>query len=586
MTVSEWADRHRVLTSESSAEPGLFKTDRCPYQREIMDIVTDRSIENIVLMSSSQIGKTEIINNILGYYISQDPCPVLCLQPTLEMARTWSKDRLNPMLLSSDILKGKVRKPRSKDSENTLLHKKFDGGFIATVGANSASGLASRPIRVLLADEISRYPASAGHEGDPLGLARARTKTFANRKIIMASTPTIDGVCRIQKAWDSSDKRRYFVPCPECDHMQILKWENVKWPEGEPENANYVCSGCGFLMEEKHKQSMLRNGEWRAEEKKGNTAGFHINELYSPWSTWGAMAKNFLNAKSHPEILKTFVNTSLGEVFMDQGQEIETEGLMARREAYDNSCIPDDVLVITAGVDCQDDRLEMIAVGHGLESQSYVLDYQIFWGETSQHQVWLDLDNYLKRRYQRETLPSLPIACTAIDSGYQTNSVYNFCKPRRGRRIFAIKGQSQPGKPIAGRPSITGRQRVQLFPAGVDSAKETIFQWLQVDKPGPGYVHFPNNMDEEFFLQLTAEKRTIKFVKGKKTIVWVATRKRNEALDVFCYSLVAFNILQPNLELISSQKAPKPVEKPTNPSPIDALRPIRRPKKSFVNDWK
>ena len=488
LKVSEWADRHRVLSSESSAEPGNWRCSRANYQKEIMDVVLDRNIETITLMASSQIGKTEILNNILGYYISQDPCPVLVMQPTLEMARTWSKDRLNPMLKSSKVLKGKVKEPRAKDSENTVLHKKFDGGFIAVVGANSASGLASRPVRILLADEIDRFPVSAGAEGDPVSLALKRTTTFWNRKIVMASTPTIDGLSRIQTAWNHSDQRHYWVPCPECEEMQVLEWANVKWEENKPETARYLCTSCGSLLEEKDKIAMIRNGEWRAVEETIKTAGFHINELYSPWSTWATMATNFIEAKKHPEILKTYVNTSLGQCWTDEGEEIESEGLMIRRENYDEGCVPDGVLVITGGADIQDDRIELQVVGFGLESQSYVLDYQIFWGETAQNKVWEDLDDYLKRRYSRDTLPSLPIACVAIDSGYQTTQVYNYVKVRRGRRIFAVKGQSQPGKSIAGRPTVAGRQRIQLFPAGVDSAKEVIFQWLQVEAEGPTLV--------------------------------------------------------------------------------------------------
>lgn len=554
-----------------------------------MDSVTDREIESIVLMSSSQIGKTEIINNILGYYISTDPCPILVMQPTLEMARTWSKDRLNPMLRSSDSLKNKVKEPRSKDSENTVLHKKFDGGFIAIVGANSASGLASRPVRLLLADEIDRYPPTAGSEGDPISLALARTKTFWNRKIIMVSTPTIDGLSRIQTAWESSDKRYYYVPCPHCEEKQQLEWEHLHWEKDNPESAHYICVYCGCLIDEKEKLTMLSNGEWRAEKETDKTAGFRINELYSVWSSWPQMAADFLEAKKHPEILKTFVNTSLGDVWRDQGKEIESEGLMSRCEGYDESIIPDEVLVITGGVDVQEDRLELQVVGFGLESHSYVLEYAIFWGETSGIKVWNELDEYLKRRYDRETLSSLPIACVAIDSGYQTQNVYNFVKNKVGRRIFAIKGMSQAGKPIAGRPTKSGRQRIQLFPAGVDTAKEILFQKLGVEeKEMPGYCHFPNNLDQEYFLQLTAERRAIKYVKGRKTIQWVTTRKRNEALDTFIYSLVSLNILNPNIEKISQSQNKQPLKKIEKQSYQNNVirKPPKKPRDSFVNSWR
>tara|TARA_R110000824_G_scaffold317820_2_gene504990 strand:- start:1217 stop:2980 length:1764 start_codon:yes stop_codon:yes gene_type:complete len=586
--VSEWANENRYLTSSSSAEPGLWRTSRANYQKDIMDCIIDRNIETVVFMKSAQVGATELLLNILGYYISQDPCPIMILQPTIEMGRSFSKDRLAPMLSSSPALEDKVKEPRSRDSENTVLHKKFPGGHMTITGANSASGLASRPIRILLIDECDRYPASAGSEGDPIALATKRTTTFWNRKIIMASTPTIDGLSRIQTAFESSDKRKYFVPCVHCKEYITLEWANIHWDEEKPETAHYVCQECGSIMEEKHKIQMLRDGEWRAEKETGSIAGFHISELYSPWSTWESMAVGFNEARKHPEMLKTWVNTSLGETWKDQGEEIESDGLMARRENWDADCIPDGVLVITAGADVQADRLEISIVGWGLDSQSYVIEHLIFWGETSQHAVWHELDEYLSKRYERETLPSLPIACVAIDSGYQTQSVYNFVKVRQGKRIFAIKGQSQAGKPICGKSTQSGRQRIQLFPAGVDTCKETLFSWLQVEEPAPGYIHFSNTCDEEYFKQLTAEKRAIKYIRGRKQVVWVAKRERNETLDCFNYSLVALHILQPNLERISDKltiKDEDPLVKNQKTKSITLQRRKPQRKKSFIKDW-
>tara|TARA_R110000822_G_scaffold288203_1_gene409425 strand:+ start:533 stop:2335 length:1803 start_codon:yes stop_codon:yes gene_type:complete len=588
LLVSEWANENRYLTSSSSAEPGLWRTSRANYQKDIMDCIIDRNIETVVFMKSAQVGATELLLNILGYYISQDPCPIMILQPTIEMGRSFSKDRLAPMLSSSPALEDKVKEPRSRDSENTVLHKKFPGGHMTITGANSASGLASRPIRILLIDECDRYPASAGSEGDPIALATKRTTTFWNRKIIMASTPTIDGLSRIQTAFESSDKRKYFVPCVHCKEYITLEWANIHWDEEKPETAHYVCQECGSIMEEKHKIQMLRDGEWRAEKETGSIAGFHISELYSPWSTWESMAVGFNEARKHPEMLKTWVNTSLGETWKDQGEEIESDGLMARRENWDADCIPDGVLVITAGADVQADRLEISIVGWGLDSQSYVIEHLIFWGETSQHAVWHELDEYLSKRYERETLPSLPIACVAIDSGYQTQSVYNFVKVRQGKRIFAIKGQSQAGKPICGKSTQSGRQRIQLFPAGVDTCKETLFSWLQVEEPAPGYIHFSNTCDEEYFKQLTAEKRAIKYIRGRKQVVWVAKRERNETLDCFNYSLVALHILQPNLERISDKltiKDEDPLVKNQKTKSITLQRRKPQRKKSFIKDW-
>jgi phage terminase large subunit GpA-like protein len=539
LLVSEWSDDYRFLTSESSAEPGKWRTSRAPYQKEIMDCIIDRNIETVVFMKSAQVGATELLLNVLGYYISQDPCPVLVLQPTIEMGRSFSKDRLAPMLASSPALVDKVKEPRSRDSENTVLHKKFPGGHMTITGANSA----------------------------------------------------IDGLSRIQTAFETSDKRKFWVPCVHCNEFITLEWANVHWEENEPETAHYVCQECGSIMEEKHKIQMLRNGEWRAEKETTTIAGFHISELYSPWSTWASMAVGFNQARKHPELLKTWVNTALGEVWRDSGTEIEAEGLLKRRENWDAECVPNEVLVITAGVDVQDDRLELQVVGWGLESHSYVIDNQVFWGETSQYTVWHELDDYVQRRYQRETKSDLPIACIAIDSGYQTQSVYNFVKVRQGRRIFAIKGQSQPGKPIAGRPTQSGRQRVQLFPSGVDTAKETVFSWLQIEEPGPGYIHFPSTVDDEYFKQLTSEKRQVKYVRGRKTVVWVPTRERNEALDTYVYSLVAFHILNPDLERIAGKTEMPKQEQEDLPTKEEKGRDLfkerRKPgrKKSFVKDW-
>jgi phage terminase large subunit GpA-like protein len=558
------------LSSEASAEPGNWRTSRAPYQKEIMDIIADRS--------------TEIINNIIGYYIAQNPSPILVLQPTLEMARTWSKDRLAPMLKASPALAGKVKEPRSKDSENTVLSKKFPGGNLSVVGANSAASLASRPVRILLCDEVDRYPDSAATEGDPIQLAIKRTQTFWNRKILMASTPTIDGVSRIQAAWETSDKRYYYLPCPHCDEKQRLEWKYIHWDSDKPETAYYACQHCGGVIEEKHKIKMLEQGEWRASEETNRVAGFHISELYSPWSTWESMVETFLQVKKHPEQLKTFVNTALGEVWLgDQAEKIESHELLSRRENYDASLIPDDVLVITAGCDVQKDRIEVQVIGYALESQTYVIEYATLWGETAYKDVWDSLDDFLKNQYKKENGSVLKIACTCIDSGYQTQSVYDFCLGKIGRRIFAVKGVSTAGNLIAGRATRVGKQRVPLVPVGTDTAKEVIFSWLQVEEESPGYIHFPSDVDEEYFEQLTSEKRMITFSKGHKKIVFKKIRDRNESLDTFVYSLAAFHVLQPNLERIANMKVKKTKKKPTEKTPG-----IRRqnPRKSFVNAWK
>ena len=463
LKLSEWSDRYRKLSPESSAEAGQWNTSRAEYQREIMDTFNDPHIERIVVMTSSQVGKTEIILNAIGYYIDQDASPILIVQPTLQMGQAFSKDRLAAMIRDSEKLRGSVKDARSRDANNTTMHKKFAGGHLTIVGSNSASGLASRPIRILLMDEVDRYELSAGSEGSPIALAVARTKTFWNRKIFMCSTPTVKGLSAIESAFEESDKRYYYVPCPECEHKQVLKWKNVVWEEDKPETASYACEECGSVIEESKKQWMLKHGEWRATNEKSNTAGFHISELYSVWSTWSQMATNFIEAKKNPETLKTFINTALGESWEEQGDAVEYDTLLQRRLSYDKTTVPEEVLVITAGIDTQKDRLECQTVGWGKNYEAWVLDYKIFWGDPNAFNVWSDLDAYLKKRFKTETNRIIPISCTCIDSGgHHTNQVYQFTKPRQARRIFAIKGLSQAGKPIANRPTFVGKNKAVL----------------------------------------------------------------------------------------------------------------------------
>jgi len=368
LTVSEWADEHRRLSPEASAEPGQWNTDRAPFQRAIMDAWNDPGVHTVVFMKSAQVGATEVLGNILGYIIDQDPGPALVLQPTLEMGEAWSKDRLAPMLRDCPSLTNKVGSPRSKDSDNTLRHKAFPGGHLTVVGANSPAGLASRPIRYVLADEVDRYPVSAGTEGDPLSLAVKRTTTFHNRKVMIASTPTIRGMSRVEAEFEKSDQQYLHLPCPHCGAMQRLVWAQVKWPKDTPEEAHYECEHCHGRIDDKHKPAMLALGEWTPESEFSGIRGFHINELYSPWVRFADIATAFLRAKRAPETLRTWVNTALGETWEEAGEELDPDGLFNRQEGFETP--PDPVLVLTAGVDVQDDRLEgeVKAWGNGRES--------------------------------------------------------------------------------------------------------------------------------------------------------------------------------------------------------------------------
>ena len=548
-----------------------------------MDAFNEPNIERIVVMTSSQVGKTEILLNAIGYYIDQDPSPMMCVQPTLQMGQSFSKDRLAAMIRDTDKIRDCVKDARSRDSGNTTMHKKFAGGHISIVGSNSASGLASRPIRILLMDEVDRYEASAGAEGSPVSLAIARTKTFSNRKIFLCSTPTIKGLSAIETAFEESDKRYYEVPCPECDHYQVLKWKNVVWDDDKPETASYACEDCGSVIDESKKQWMLKHGRWTPTAESSNTAGFHISELYSVWSKWTDMATNFLEAKKQPEMLKTWINTALGESWEEQGDAVEYESLLERRLNYDHTTIPEDVLIITAGCDVQKDRIEVQTVGWGKQYEAWVIDYKIFWGDPNAQNVWSDLDAYLKKRFKTESERMIPISCCTIDSGgHHTNMVYHFTKPRQSRRIFAIKGLSQAGKPIANRPTFVGKNKAVLYGVGTDSAKEAIFARLSCE-PEDSTLHFCLDLDEEYFKQLTAEKRVTKFVRGKKSLVWKQIRPRNEALDTLVYNFAAIYILNPNFDVVEAKiinQDTKPIEKPKKTGKISINRG------NFATNWK
>lgn len=589
--VSEWADKYRKLSAEASAEPGNWYTSRAAYQKGIMDAVNDPEIETIVFMKSAQVGATEILLNIIAYFIEHEPAPILLVQPTVDMAQTFSKDRLAPMIRDSERLNNIIQKPKSRESGNTILHKTFNGGHLTMTGANSPANLASRPIRVVLMDEVDRFPPTAGTEGDPVSLAVKRSANFWNRLIVMTSTPTNKDLSRIEAAFNASDQRFFVVPCPDCGTFQRLKWSNVIWETEKtetgkthkPETALYTCEKCGSLWDDAQRIAALSLGKWEktADPVDPKMAGFHLNEIYSPWTKLETIVINFLKAKNNPEQLKTFINTSLGESWEDEGETVEGADLYNRREKYAAE-VPTGGLVIVAGVDIQDDRIEFEAVAFGAGDESWSVNYQIIYGSPGSNKVWTDLEQALAETYEHETGINLKISCTCIDTGgHFTDETYKFCKKNAANRVFAVKGSSVAGKPIISRPTKNNKFKVKLFTVGTDTAKQTIYSRLKMDEPGAGYMHFPISRDEEYFKQLTAEKIITKYNKGFPRRVWVKTRARNEALDCRVYAMAALAILSPNFEKIaeSFEKIDKE---------IGNIKPQTRHRKNtgWVNKWK
>lgn len=548
-----------------------------------MDALNDPLIESVVFMKSAQVGATETLSNIIGYHVDQDPAPILVVMPTVEMGQAYSKDRLAPMIRDTPALRGRIRDSKTRDSGNTILHKIFDGGHLTITGANSPSGLAMRPVRLTLFDEVDRYPVSAGPEGDPVNLGKKRSTTFWNRKSFETSTPTIKNASRIEAGYEASDQRRYYVPCPHCGEFQTLIWAQLSFDPASPKNAVYVCGGkrreddgevefgCGAVITDTDKPDMLRRGEWRAE-KPGNgngVAGFHINELYSPWVTFGEMAASFIEAKRLPETLKTWVNTALAETWAETGESAEPTLLYARREPYNADVIPADALVLTAGVDVQKDRLEVEVVGHGLDYESWGIEVKILFGDTSQANVWKDLDEFLKKDYRHASGLKIRIAATGIDQQYLSTLVQRFCKTRAVRRIYPMRGIAGAGRPVVGKPSRNNAQKVNVFQVGADTAKDLLFSRLQISEPGPGYCHFPTTYDESYFEQLTAEHAVTKYVKGKNYRAWVkkTAGARNEALDRRIYTMAALELANVNMQMLAEQYQTRTGAPPDVPRP-------------------
>jgi phage terminase large subunit GpA-like protein len=589
LKVSQWAQENRILSREASALPGKWRNDVAPYQVEIMDSVNDPSIQEIVICSASQVGKTEILLNIIGYFIDQDPSPMLQVLPTLELAESWSKDRLANMIRDTECLRNQVKDVRTRDSGNTLLHKKFPGGHITLCGANAPSSLASRPVRVVLFDEVSKFPKSAGTEGDPVSLAKRRAITFYNRKFIAVSTPTDLATCRIWMAFQNTDMRKFYMPCLHCGFEQTLEWEQMRWEPGKPDSARMVCKNekCIREITDGDKIKMLANGKWKAE-KESKKRGYHISSLYSPAVRFSELVSEYEEAKSNTELMKVFVNTILGLPWEESEERIEHHLLYMRREHY-KAEVPKGVLVLTAGVDVQDDRLCIEVVGWGVGEESWSIDYLTLYGDPDLDDVWVSLDDVRQKRFKHESGITMQIAALAVDTGgHHTQKVYHYCRERSGFRVFAVKGFEGAGRVLVAPPSQkrSGRdeRHVDLFPVGVDGGKAQIYSRLRLCDPGAGFCHFPISprYPERFFEELTAERVAIRYSNGFPVKRWILpSGKRNEALDCRVYALAALSILDPLWEAVAAR-----VERQAMPtSPEEEQTRKRPPKRSWVNAW-
>lgn len=560
ITITHWADEYRRLSPEASAEPGRWKTSKAPYQKEIMDAIGDIGVEKVVVMSAAQIGKSDAcILNPLGYFMHYDPSPIMILQPTIQMAEAFSKDRVAPMLRDTPVLQDKVN-DGARNSGNTILQKIFPGGHVTMVGANSPSSLASRPIRILLADEIDRYPATAGNEGDPLLLATKRLTTFWNKKIVCVSTPTIKGISRIEVEFEHSTQEEWNVPCPHCGELNPLEWGFINFDKESPQEVTYTCRHCGAIASEYAWKANFELGKFVAKFPKRKVRGFHLNALASLFVKWGEIVQKFLVAneekkKGNIELLKVWTNTEMGQTWEEEGEEIQTDDLINRTEEY-TAEVPQEVIVLTAGVDVQDDRFEVEVVGWREEKESWGIYYKKIYGDLKMQTIWQDLDDFLNQTFTTADGRKLKILSACIDTGgHFTQEVYKFCKNKVARRIWAIKGKGGPQTPYYSKPSKNNAYKTPLFTLGVDTGKAILYQRLAVDEPGPNYCHFPSNegrgYTEEYFKGLTSEKMVMTYKKGRAQYVWRLKDgiKRNEPLDIRNYATAALEISNPTLKM-------------------------------------
>jgi phage terminase large subunit GpA-like protein len=561
-----------------------------------MDAACDPAVERIIYKKPTQVGGTEVINNIIGYFIDQEPCRIMYAQQTLETAETYSKEILQPMIRDTPCLRTKVSESRARDANSTILRKRFPGGSLRMVGANSPRGFRMTPQRIVIGDDVDGFERNAGDEGSPISLMIRRTSTYPDRKIVLVSSPTVEGISEIDSAYQQSDQRVWEVPCPACGTFQELVWARLKWPspsnegrwyarEAKPDQCRYLCNVCSHAIEHRHKRTMNQQGRWRARAPFTGIAGFWHNALASAFETWTEIIRQFLTEHDDPAQFKVFVNTKLAECWkVKLGTQLKHEAIYNRREVYGPE-LPDDVVVLTAGVDVQDSppRLEVEVKGWGVGEESWGIEHKVFHGQIDQPvfnpnapdppekaNAWRQLDDYLRTTWQHPLGPQLPIACTFIDSSNRTNEVYKFVRPRQIRQIYAIKGSSQTGAPLVNNPT-KKEHGVVLVIVGVGTAKSTIYDRLNKQERGPGFCHWPRTYEEDYFKQVVAERLVEKKRMGVTYHVWeLPEGERNEGLDlnVYAYAALGWMISRQgaNLERLRAQLTASPAP-PPRPEP-------------------
>ncbi len=610
LTVTEWAECKRYLSTEASAEPGLWRTNRTPYLRAIMDAFTDPKIRHIVFVAASQVGKTEVLNNIIGYIIDENPGSILFAHPTTIDAREFSKLRIAPMIRDSPAVRRKVAAPKSRDSGNTLLQKSYPGGILTLCGSNEAHALASKPIRYVFGDERDRWAVSAGTEGDPWELAMARQTTFYNAKAVEVSTPTIRGSSNIAKSFAKGTMERWKSKCPHCGEYHEIQWGDIRY-EAEETVVNHertytvhdvfwICPGCSCVSDEATMKK--QPARWEADNPAAYANGvrsFWLNAFVSPWASWESICLKYQNALGDTGKMQVVYNTCFGQLWEDRGDTQDPDTLLGRREVYEAE-LPEGVLVLTAGVDTQDDRMEYEIVGHGHFGETWGVEKGVIMGRPDDPATWDSLDMMVFDRVLRfKDGLGLKVSMSFVDEGgHFTAEVRLFCRQRIKKKVFCVKGFSGPDRPFTGPPKkqkviINNRYlgTVWQYQLGVDSGKQIIMDNLKVQAPGPKYCHFPLREDygAMYFNGLLSEHLV---PEGKTRQRWIWTKiqghERNEPLDCRNYALAAFKVLPVDLDALDRRLK---IARGKRPSVDEAPRqaPKRRgpvkPKDTGYDDW-
>lgn len=584
-TIDEWSDEYVQLPSYV-AEAGQWRTSRTPFLREIMICLSpSHPCTLVVFIKCVQIGGTQVGVNWIGFVIDRAPGAMLAFSPTKDLVKKLSEEKVEPMIEFTPCLSGKVKDVRSRDSGNNIFRKKFLGGFINFIGCNSARGMRSTPARYVMIDEVDACPHDVNGEGHPVDLAEKRTATFSRSKIFEVSTPLEADTSRIEPDYEKGSRGRYHVPCPFCGHLQHLQWGNLVFTfdgVNDFRRAAYRCAGCAELIPEHHKTRMLELGRWIHEDLENPIRSFHINALYQPYGwklSWAKLAADWIDANIAAKAgdvrkLKTFINTILAETWHETGEKVDQSELYKRRETYEAPC-PEGVLVLTAAIDVQDNRLEAEIDGWGVDEESWSIEKRVFPGSPSNPTVWKDLTDWLQRTRLHASGQALRVECVVVDTGgHHTKEAYWFVLKYRGR-CYALKGSNQPGAPLVPpRPTKPRGASVHLYHVGTVAAKDTLFARLKLTEPGPGYLHFPDRpeYDQECFDQLASEEKRNKYDRGVLTgYYYKKIRARNEELDLKVYNLAAIVLLNPRWEKLA-EKLKRPVQSEIVTEPEESPR--------------